>query len=193
MKHRALNAALLFTLALFAALAWGVASAQAVELPTGIPAEYQAVATALIGLLSAVLVGPLTSIAKKLGGTTGPTTVVVSGVLSLIVAFAFTAAQAAAGAGEAGLWSTLAVALIAFLKSNGDYLSRMFSTRKAVEEAAPEVPAATLPLNKDAPYSGGLEPMPLMDWEAGLSDSDKEDIAGRVVSRIRADVGGRHE
>lgn len=132
----------------FLALLSGTALAQAADLPSGIPAEYQHVVTVLVGLLAAVLVQPLTALGKKLGRTQGVTTVAVSGVLSLLVALGFTLAQALATHHEQNLWGTLLIALVAFLKANGDYLTRVFANAKGAQIAAPV--SETVP----APESG---------------------------------------
>lgn len=117
---------------LLALVLLGSAFAQT-DLPTGIPAEYQATVILLVGLIAGWLVQPLTAIWKKLGRTQGPTTVFISGVLSLVVALGFNFAQAVADGRGQNLWHVLFIALIAFLKANGDYLSRVFGTAKGTE------------------------------------------------------------
>lgn len=120
-----------------------------------IPAEYAALIGTLIGLISAPLVTPLTALYKRFGRTSGPTTVTVSAVLSLLVSLAF-AFAAAAAQGEGVNWVGVAVgAVVAFLKSNGDYLTRVQAARKA----APIAPATV----------GEIMPPPeVMRGESGL-------------------------
>lgn len=128
----------------------------------GIPAEYQTMITVVVGLLSSILVQPLTAIAKKLGRTQGPTTVVISAALSLLIAYGFAVSQALATGERVPFWSALIIALIAFLKANGDYLTRVFTSARG-NEVTPPTPAdggTALPLDKNTEGSG-LEPMPL--------------------------------
>lgn len=100
-----------------------------------IPAEYAAVLYTLIGLLSAWLVTPVTAIIKKLGGTSGVTTVTVSAVLSLLVSLGFALATAAAQ-GEGVNWlGVLIGAVVAFLKANGDHIARSQIAQKAATPA----------------------------------------------------------
>ena len=73
------------TLILMAFVLSSLAFASVPELITrhfGVPIEAQSY---LIGALSALLVRPLTAVAKQLGRTSGPTTVVISGVISALV------------------------------------------------------------------------------------------------------------
>ncbi|GAA5514757.1 hypothetical protein Dcar01_03518 [Deinococcus carri] len=167
----------LFTLSVLV-LGTGLALAQGTDLPSGIPAEYQGVVAVLIGLLSAVLVQPLTSIAKKLGRTTGPTTVAVSAVLSLLVALGFALAQAAATRGGLNLGGALLVALVAFVKANGDYITRVFSNAKGNALAPAGLPdpvpvvvgeVVTPPEVRGAPPASGLEVIPGLDTTPGAA------------------------
>lgn len=155
---------LLFLLAL---MLFGVAFAQ--DLP-GVPAEYTPLLTVAIALVSAVLVQPLTSIAKKLGGTSGPTTVVISAVLSVVVAVGFALWQAAVTRSGAPLGAALFAALLAFLKANGDYLTRVFSALKS----STLTPAATVVMGDVTPPGSGLEGLPL---SAGAANSVMPPVA----------------
>lgn len=105
----------------------GSAAAQVV----GIPDSDLALVNMVIALLAGMLVKPLTAIVKKLGNTHGVTTVSISIGLSLVAAFGYAYLQAQ-GAGEnLSVWQTLFIALIAFLKANGDYISSVFAAKKA--------------------------------------------------------------
>lgn len=120
-----------------------------------IPAEYAALIGTLIGLISAPLVTPLTALYKRFGRTSGPTTVTVSAVLSVIVSVGFAFAAAAAQGGPINWVSVALGAVIAFAKSNGDYLTRVQAARKA----APIAPATV----------GEIMPPPeVMRGEGGL-------------------------
>lgn len=164
------------------ALLLATAHAQEAAVP-GLPAEWQPLATVAIALASSLLVGPLTAIAKKLGRTSGPTTVAISAVLSLAVALVFTGWQAAAS-NTALPWGTAVVmAVLGFLKANGDYISRVFAVGKALDSAPvpPPQPAAPAylppavafddtalgvgselqpPAELKGPPPSGLEPLP---------------------------------
>ncbi|MDP9766474.1 hypothetical protein [Deinococcus enclensis] len=132
----------------------GAALAQDVQ---GIPDEYSTIVTTLIGILSAVLVQPLTSIFKKLGRTTGPGTVAISAALSLMVAFFFTFAQASATNTGLNFPGLLLIALIGFLKANGDYITRVFTTAKGAETAGAtqgDGAAPALNVTTERPASG---------------------------------------
>ena len=102
----------------------------------GVPAEYAAIITTVIGFVAGWLTEALTAIAKKAGRTSGVTTVTVSAVLSLLVSLGFTVAGVLNG-GEANLPQALVIALIAFVKSNGGYLLRKQANASANREAAP--------------------------------------------------------
>lgn len=163
---------------LMLALLFSVASAQ--DALPGVPADWQPVLTLAIGLLSAMLVGPLTAIAKKLGCTTGPTTVAVSAGMSLLVTFGFSLWQAAATQTDMPWSQALMLALIAFLKSNGDYIRQVFATAKGQgtpevtvnlpqPEPQPALPTivvsgeVTPPADVKGPPQSGLEPIPGLD------------------------------
>lgn len=97
----------------------------------GVPADYAAFIYTLIGLLSAWLVSPVTAIIKKLGGTSGATTVTVSAALSLLVSLGFALSAAAAQGGAINWLGVLLGALVAFLRANGEYLTRSQAAQKA--------------------------------------------------------------
>lgn len=98
----------------------------------GLPAEYALIVNTVIGLLSAALVGPATAIAKKWFKTEGVTTVAVSAALSTLVAVGVMIYQAAQGTLS---WSGVIIGLIAFIRSNGEYLKVRQATKGAVEKA----------------------------------------------------------
>ncbi|GHG37622.1 hypothetical protein GCM10017784_35060 [Deinococcus indicus] len=102
----------------------------------GVPAEYAAIIYTIVGLISAALVGPLTALAKKWGRTSGVQTVTVSLALSALIAVGFAAWSAAQG-GRVDWLGVIVSALIAFAKSNGDYLSRRNATKSGTELAQP--------------------------------------------------------
>lgn len=102
-----------------------------VEAKLGLPTGF--IITA-IGVLSGYLVGPLTAIGKKLGKTSGPTTVAISAVLSFLIV--------AVGGWYVGLYpnfqTALYSALVATLWSNGQYLMRIQSINKGRSDSANE-------------------------------------------------------
>ncbi|WP_414656767.1 hypothetical protein ACINK0_11395 [Deinococcus sp. VB343] len=161
------------------ALTFASASAQG-DLP-GLPADWQPVVTLAIGLLSGVLVGPLTAIAKKLGRTEGPNTVAVSAVMSLLVTLGFSLWQATASQTNMPWGQALLLALIAFVKSNGDYISRVFSTAKG--QGTPEV-TVNMPTPEQPPTPAPIvigDVMPPADIKTpppGAPASDIEPIPG---------------
>lgn len=114
----------------------------------GLPAEWQVLVPVLIGLLSSLLVAPLTAIAKKMGCTTGITTVSISAGLSALIAGIAGYATGLYGHGWAGVLAALGATVTAFLKANGDYLTRVNANRKAIDTSAPV--SETVP----APESG---------------------------------------
>lgn len=105
------------------AMMMGAANAQGIS---GIPPQFEPIVTFAVGLLSAMLVGPLTAIWKKLGRTKGPTTVMVSAGLSLLIAFGFEMAQAIAAAESFNIINLVVTTFIAFLKANGRYIEQVF-------------------------------------------------------------------
>ncbi|UQN10347.1 hypothetical protein [Deinococcus sp. QL22] len=107
------------------------AFAQSLGLPAGIPAEYTAIVTVIITALTGWLVTPLTAVAKKLGRTEGPTTVLISAVLSIVIALGLTIIQAALSSGTDPLWPAVISALVGWVKANGDYLMRVQANTKA--------------------------------------------------------------
>jgi len=102
-------------------------------------APYSQGITVAIGLLSALLVHPLTAIFKHLGKTQGPTTVLISGVLSLLISGGFTLWQAAASHTGAALLPALLSAVLAFVAANGAYLAQVQSSIKGASLALPTV------------------------------------------------------
>lgn len=162
-----LLAALPFVLALTLLAFLGQAFAQDAALP-GVPAEYAPVLTLVIGLLSSLLVQPLTSIAKKLGRTSGPTTVAISAAISLVLAVGFALWQAAATREGVPLGMALLLAAVAFLKANGDYITRVFSSAKGAAAAPiPQIVTGdvTPPAGVLSPPSG-VEDIPGLDTPA---------------------------
>ena len=162
--------------------------------------------------LSAVLVGPLTAIAKKLGRTSGPTTVAISAAMSLLVALGFSLWQAAATQSGVPWGQALLLALIAFIKSNGDYISRVFATAKGqgttevtvnlpVPEPAPLGPPAVIggeitpPADLKFPPSSGLESIPGLDAPAplgllgGLPGGVVEQGIEVIISQLLTEAG----
>lgn len=166
---------------MFLTLALTAASASAQGDLPGLPADWQPVVTLAIGLLSGVLVGPITAIAKKLGRTEGPTTVAISAAISLVLTFGFSLWQAAVTQTNLPLGQTLLLATIAFLKSNGDYISRVFSTAKG--QGTPEV-TVNLPTLEQPPAPapiviGDVVPPPdLKTPPPGVPASGLEPIPG---------------
>jgi hypothetical protein len=119
-------------------LGLALAQASAPSLPAQL-APYADGITFAIGLLSAALVHPLTAIFKRLGNTQGPTTVLISGVLSLVISGAFTLWQAAHTHAGTGLVPALLSALTAFIVANGRYLALVQSSVKGAAAALPTV------------------------------------------------------
>ncbi|MDV6376019.1 hypothetical protein [Deinococcus arenicola] len=142
-------------------LAWGgLAFAQgAGDLIPGIPAEWQTPIVVGVGLLSGFLVGPLTAIAKKLGRTTGPSTVAVSAALSLIVAVAFVLIQAATTREDVAWTAALWIALLGFIRSNGAYISSVAALIKGAEAARATVVVGEVqaPADLKSPPPSGFE------------------------------------
>ena len=158
-----LLAAFPFILILMVLLGLGQAFAQDAALP-GVPAEYAPILTLVIGLLSSLLVQPLTSIAKKLGRTSGPTTVAISAAISLVLAVGFALWQAATTRGEVSLGMALLLAAVAFLKANGDYITRVFSSAKGAAAA----PATQLVVGDLTPPAGTVTPPSGVEGIPGL-------------------------
>ena len=105
----------------------------------GVPAEYAAIITTVIGFVAGWLTEALTAIAKKAGRTSGVTTVTVSAVLSLLVSLGF-AIVAAVNGGEVNIGQAIIIAVIAFVRSNGAYLLRKQANASANREAPAAVP-----------------------------------------------------
>lgn len=133
-----------FHAALLGGFIFSIARAQ--DALPGVPAEYQATLTAAIGLLSGLLVYPLTALAKRFWKTSGVNTVVISAVLSLLVAAGFNVWQAVATQGSVPIWTALITALWAFVQANGAYIAKVYATAKA--GTVFPVDGETLPLDK---------------------------------------------
>lgn len=147
---------------LFVLLCGSWALAQTPDLPTTIPAQWMPLVSVLVGLLGAVLVGPLTAVVKKLGGTRGPSTVAVSAGFSVLIGVGFSVAAAAA-AGQGLSWQNIVLSgVISFLKANGDYLTRVFAVGKAATLTPPEGAPALLP-GEVIPAEGARRPGPVME------------------------------
>ncbi|UQN06262.1 hypothetical protein [Deinococcus sp. QL22] len=129
------------------------AFAQSLGLPAGIPAEYTAIVTVIITALTGWLVTPLTAVAKKLGRTEGPTTVLISAVLSIVIALGLTIIQAALSSGTDPLWPAVISALVGWVKANGDYLMRVQANTKANVLATESARGQS----DEAAASGGVE------------------------------------
>ncbi|GGO19431.1 hypothetical protein [Deinococcus humi] len=84
----------------------------------GVSPEVSAALTTFIGILAAALVGPLTSLWKARFKKDGPDAVKISAVLSALIGGGIVAYQAIQD--KAG-WMGVAVAVIAFVTSNGAY------------------------------------------------------------------------
>lgn len=122
----------------------GFARAQvAPELPAQL-VPYSDVITLGLGLLSALLVHPLTAIAKRLGNTSGVTTVFISGILSLIISGGFTLWEAAHTNAGTGLARALVSAFLAFIVANGRYLALVQSSFHGASEALPTIMLNTI-------------------------------------------------
>lgn len=134
---------LLNTLLVLPALLLCMAFAQtAMPLPDGLDA-YSAAIALFVGLLSGLLVHPLTAIAKRFGRTEGPTTVAISAVLSLLVSAGYALYQAAASHPGPGLWGALLNAAIAFVFANGLYLGQVSAAAKGAAIALPQIAGKT--------------------------------------------------
>ncbi|CAM4435778.1 hypothetical protein [Deinococcus marmoris] len=131
-----------------------VSLAFAQDATPGIPAEYQPYVTAAVALLTGILVQPLTAVFKKLWNTSGPSTVGLSAVLSLLIGVGFTAWAAVTAQGDVPWAQAIMAAVFGFFKANGDYITRVFGNLKALEQAAP------LPTAPITPPEGGLEQIP---------------------------------
>lgn len=108
----------------------------------GIPAEYAVIVYTLVAFLSSQIVLALTALGKKWGQTTGRMTMFVSFVLSMAVSVAFNLWSTRTTGQPGNAWAVLGLGVFAFLKANGDYLAKAYSTGKGVEAAQP-VPAVT--------------------------------------------------
>ncbi len=113
----------------------------------GIPAEYAAVVFTLIGVLSSWLVQPVTALLKRLGKTSGVTTVAISAALSFVTALLF--AVLTASGSDVNWLGVLVTTVIAFVKANGDYISK--------QQAANRTPSA-LPERPEAATVGEIQP-----------------------------------
>ncbi|THF88394.1 hypothetical protein E7T09_04090 [Deinococcus sp. KSM4-11] len=147
----------LFLTALLGGLLLSFAFAQDV-LP-GVPTAYVPVATLLISLLSGLLVKPLTAIVKRLGNTTGVTTVAVSAGLSLLVVIGVNLWQAWATRGSVPWPTALFMALVAFLQANGAYLAQVAAAIKGAQVAGvsaglPQLDPSRLPGFQAQPFLG---------------------------------------
>jgi hypothetical protein len=156
---------------LFGLLLLGLAFAQAAapSLPAQL-APYADGITFAIGLLSAALVHPLTAIFKRLGNTQGPTTVLISGVLSLVISGAFTLWQAAHTHAGTGLIPALLSALTAFIVANGRYLALVQSSVKGANQAMPTVQIVAAPQVLHPIDTPGTEPL--------------HDLTGKVIGAV---------
>lgn len=124
-------------LALAAALLLSLAFAQ--DAIPGVPAEYQNLVTLIIGGLTGWATIGLTGIAKWAFKTSGPSTVAVSAVMSLLTGFGFTAYAALSIRGDAPWWQALISAAIGFVGANGTYITRVFASSSALKKAATAV------------------------------------------------------
>lgn len=123
------------------------------DLPSTIPSDYQAITTVIIGLISSMLVQPLTAIAKKYRKTEGVDTVKISFWLSLAIGFAFALSSALSGTGS--LWGAIPIALTAFIRSNGDYILRKSTAAPASADSTDQpAPASISPLAALPDFSG---------------------------------------
>lgn len=122
-------------------------------------APYASGITLVIGLISALLVHPLTAIFKHLGKTQGPTTVLISGVLSLLISGAFTLWQAAASHTGAALLPALLSAVLAFIAANGAYLAQVQSSIKGASLAMPAITVTAVPPVIHPVGTAGMEPL----------------------------------
>jgi hypothetical protein len=150
-------------------LGLALAQASAPSLPAQL-APYADGITFAIGLLSAALVHPLTAIFKRLGNTQGPTTVLISGVLSLVISGAFTLWQAAHTHAGTGLIPALLSALTAFIVANGRYLALVQSSVKGANQAMPTVQIVAAPQVLHPIDTPGTEPL--------------HDLTGKVIGAV---------
>jgi hypothetical protein len=137
----------------------GVALAQeAAPLPAGL-AAYAPLLTSAIGLASAALVRPLTALYKHWRGTSGPTTVLISAVLSLLVSAGFTLWQAAATHTGPGLWPALLSAAMAFVVANGTYLAQVSAAAKGAKASPTTVVVTAVPQVLHPVGTPGTQPL----------------------------------
>lgn len=123
-------------LPLFALLFFGLAFAQVTDIGSELETRYGLPAglfSTVIGLLSAWLIIPLTALAKKLGRTTGPTTVTVSAFFSALLVGVGGWVLGLYGTGTASYGAACWAALLAFLKANGDYLTKVQAQAAALK------------------------------------------------------------
>ena len=104
----------------------------------GVPAELQPYVPYLIGLASGFLVGPATAIYKHLGGTSGVSTVLVSTVLSALLAGLPGYLHGVYGTGWQAFWGVFWAVLTSVVKSNGSYIMKAQAARKGTREALAE-------------------------------------------------------
>lgn len=123
-------------LALFILALLLVSVALAQDAIPGVPAEYQSLVTLLIGWLTGWATLGLTAIWKKVFQTSGPSTVLVSAVMSLLAGFSFTAYAALSIRGDAPWWQALVSAGIGFIGANGTYISRVLASASALKKVA---------------------------------------------------------
>ncbi|WP_407543762.1 hypothetical protein Q0M94_28580 (plasmid) [Deinococcus radiomollis] len=150
-------------------LGLALAQAAAPSLPD-VLAPYSQGITLAIGLLSALLVHPLTAIFKRLGRTQGPTTVLISGVLSLLISGGFTIWHATAAHVGAGLLPALLSALTAFIAANGAYIAQVQSSLKGAAQALPSVNVIAAPQVLHPIDTPGTEPL--------------HDLSGKVIGAV---------
>lgn len=121
----------LILLMLAVLLVWSMAGAQTalddIEAKVGIPSG---LLVTLIGYLASMLVIPLTALAKKLGQTKGPTTVVISSVLSFVITFVGGLLLGLYSSWTEALWAAVVTVAI----SNGLYNFKVQTQTKANRE-----------------------------------------------------------
>ena len=117
-----------------AAFLLSFALAQTTEIK-GVPLEWQAAIFGGVTWLSAWLVRPTTALAKKWFNTTGPSTVVISAVLSTAAGIGFTIGAALIVRGDIPWWQAALTALLTFLKTNGAHTEQVTTTAKAIRNA----------------------------------------------------------
>lgn len=159
----------------------GVASAQT-DLP-GVPAEWQALLALVITGLSGWLVVPLTALSKRLGSTKGPTTVLISAALSLVVTLSIHLWQAYEVRGDLPWPQALWSAVGAFVVSQGLYWMRRFSQGSGTPQVGPVYGEVQPPADVKQAPPAGLESLTSAQGFAGLSG-----VATGLLSDLIADV-----